>query len=691
MFFLSATIAEDLARVLPPIAPINPKIDTVHNEIKIDNYFWLRDRNDPRVIQYLNDENDYTTQIMRPTVGLQDSLYKEMLNRIKETDLNVPWRSDSFYYYYRTEQGKQYPIYCRKKWNLEAEEEIFLDHNRLAEGYDYYVIGSINISPDHSIAAFSVDTAGTEKMSIFFKDLCSGKIISDTIHNTGYPMAWANDNRTFFYATTDETNRPFTIFAHKLNGDLPDRLIFEEKDISFWVDIDRTKDGQYLIIETGTHVTTENYYLNADLPDGNFYLIQPRVHGVEYYIYHHGNYFYSLTNENAPNFKIMRARVKKSGIGSWIDFIGHQDSIKIETIEPFKNHMVIHERKYGLEQLQIYDFMNKTKHTVEFPEPTYTFWMHDNNEYNSDSLRLTYMSLITPKTVYDYDMQLHQLFQRKQFEVLGGYDPDIYCSERLTATGQDSTLIPISIVYRSDRPLKSGPLVLDGYGAYGSSNEPYFSSNRLSLIDRGFAYAIAHVRGGGEMGRYWYDQGRLLNKLNSFYDFISCAQYLIDNNYTSQDNLVISGSSAGGLLIGAVLNMKPEICAIAIADVPFVDVINTMLDPTIPLTTLEYDEWGNPDDHEYYEYMKNYSPYDNVSMQDYPHLLVTAGLNDPRVGYWEPAKWVANLRSKKTDNNLLLLKTNMGTGHMGSSGRYDYLKEIAFEYAFILEILSKKE
>ncbi|OGC41763.1 oligopeptidase B [candidate division WOR-3 bacterium RBG_13_43_14] len=684
-------LAGDLIPATPPVAQIIPRIDTIHNDIRIDNYFWLRDRDDPRVMQYLNDENEYTEQIMAATAELQDSLYKEMLGRIKETDLNVPWRSDSFYYYSRTEQGKQYLIYCRKKWNLDAAEEIILDHNVLAESYEYYDIGSLSVSPDHRMIAYSVDTTGRENMTIFFKDLRNGKLMSGNIPNTGYPMAWANDNITFFYATTDETNRPHKIYSHKLNGEQPDKLIFEEKDISFWVDIKRTKDGHYLIIETGTHITTENYYLNADIPDDDFSIIDPRTTGIEYYIYHHNGYFYSLTNKNAPNFMITRAKIEKYGIGQWKKFISHQDSIKIETIEPFNNYIVIHERKHGLEQLEILNLREKTRHLVEFPESTYTFWLHDNHEFNCDTLRLTYMSLITPKTVYDYNMKTHQLHLKKQFEVLGNYDPAKYRSGRLMATGQDSTLIPISIVYRIDRQKANGPLVLDGYGAYGSSNEPYFSSNRLSLIDRGFAYAIAQVRGGGEMGRYWYDQGRLLNKLNTFYDFISCAEYLIDNNYTSKDSLVISGASAGGLLIGAVLNMNPDLCAIAIADVPFVDVINTMLDPTIPLTTLEYDEWGDPNNTEYYEYMKNYSPYDNVSQQEYPNILVTAGLNDPRVGYWESAKWVARLRTLKTDNNFLLLKTNLGTGHMGSSGRYDYLKEIAFEYAFILEILNKKE
>ncbi len=691
LILINLSVRGESIIVKPPLAPVIRHIDSIHGDIRIDDYFWLRDRENPEVIDYLDRENEYADQIMAHAAGLRETLYREMLSRIKETDMNVPWRADSFYYYSRTEKDRQYPIYCRKKENIDAIEEIILDHNSIAERYAYCEIGGMSISPDHRYLAFSIDTTGDESMTIFFWDLPGGKLIADTIRDAGYPMAWANDNQTFFYATTDQTGRPYRIHAHRLNCRQADRLVYQEKDQSFWLDIRQTKDKRYLIIETGTHVTAENHFLDADTPDQNFALIKNRVNDVEYYVFHHDGYFYSLTNENAPNFKIVRARIKKNRIGPWQEYLGHRDDIKIEAVEPFKNHLVIHERKSGLEQLRILDIRNKNSRVVRFSEAAYTFWLHDNHEFDCDTLRLTYTSLITPKTVYDYDMKTGQLHPRKRFEVLGDYNPEQYRAERLMIPGKDSALIPLSIVYRNDRNQTGGPLVLNGYGAYGSSNDPYFSSNRLSLIDRGFAYAIAHVRGGGEMGRSWYDRGRLLNKLNTFHDFIGCAEYLINNEYTSKDNLVISGSSAGGLLIGAVLNMRPDLCRAAVADVPFVDVVNTMLDSTIPLTTLEYDEWGDPHDPVYYQYMKSYSPYDNVSEHNYPHLLVTAGLNDPRVGYWEPAKWVARLRARKTGNNLVLLKTNMGGGHSGSSGRYDYLREIAFEYAFILKFLRRKE
>lgn len=682
---IQCLLAQDKA-LQPPIAPVIPKIDTVHGIIRIDNYFWLRDRNDPWVTEYLKEWNTYTDVVMQDTKEFQETLYQEMLGRIKETDLSVPELIDDYYYYSRTEENRQYPIYCRKHRNLDAREEIVLDHNDLAQGRDYCEIAVLEVSPNHELLLYGVDTIGDERYTLFIKNLGVDTLYHETIENSGYSAAWTNDNRTFFYTVLDQTKRPFRLYRH-VSGTDPrnDIAVFTENDDRFWLYISRTKSGDYLTIGLGSHTTTETYIMNADTPMDSFRLFSPRKEQVEYYVEHINGYFYILTNDSAPNFKIMRTPVKTFRSSPWEVFIPHTDSVKIESFDVFRNHLATYERIDGLEHIKITDVRTNNSHYVDFPEPVYTYWRHSNREFDAEHVRYTYSSLITPRSVFDYDMNTRNAELKKQYEVLGGYDATHYCSQRIFARAPDSTLVPISLVYREGMVKnRKNNLILIGYGAYGSSMDTYFSSNRLSLLDRGCIYAIAHVRGGGEMGRYWYDQGRLLNKMNTFTDFIACAEHLIDEAYTSPDHLAISGGSAGGLLIGAVLNMRPELFHVALADVPFVDLMNTMLDPTLPLTVLEYEEWGDPGDKEYYDYMTQYSPYDNIIAQDYPHILITAGLNDTRVMYWEAAKWAAKLRVLKTNRTILLLRTKMGSGHLGASGRYDFLKDIAFEYAFML-------
>lgn len=688
--FHSSLIAQGVA---PPVAQKIPKVDTLFGEVRVDNYFWLRERDNPQVIAYLEAENKFTYAMMKDTEELQDKLFKEMVGRIKETDLSVPEKIDDYYYYTRTEEGKQYAIYCRKKGSLDAQEEILLDVNNLAKRYDYFYIGVYKISPSHQLLAYSVDTSGAENYTVYVKNLNTGELLKDMIPNTYYSVEWANDNMTLFYNVLDEAQRPYKLFRHKLGTDpKEDALVYHEKDEAYYLDLKKSKSRANIFMTLESMVTTEIHYLDANKPVENFKIVHPRQHEMEYYVEHHGNDFYILTNDNAKNFKLMRAPVENPSKDNWTEVIPHSVSVKIDDMDVFKNHLVVYERENGLKKIRVTNLTNNETHYVEFTEPVYTFWQADNPDYNTSLLRFNYSSLVVPRSVFDYDMDTKTRELKKQYEVLGGYDPSSYQSERIFAKVQDGTMIPISLVYKKGM-VKDGknPLFLYGYGAYGSSSEPYFSSNRLSLLDRGFIYAIAHVRGGGEMGRYWYEDGKLLHKRNTFTDFVACAKYLIAEKYTSREKLVISGGSAGGLLIGAVTNMRPDLFKAAIAEVPFVDVINTMLDPSIPLTVIEYEEWGNPHQKKYYDYMITYSPYDNVGPKDYPDMLITAGLNDPRVAYWEPAKWTAKLRAMKTDNHLLLLKVNMGAGHGGASGRYDYLKEIAFDYAFIFKVLGIKK
>ena len=656
-----------------------------------DNYYWLRERNNPEVIEYLEAENAYTDMVMKPTENLQETLYDEMLGRIKETDLSVPVKKGDYYYYTRTEEGRQYSVYCRKKGSLDAEEEVLLDVNELAEGREFMSLGIFEVSPDQNLLAYAVDILGNERYILRVKNLQTGEIYSDVIDSVSTSLEWANDNKTFFYTVTDDAWRPYKLYRHRLGDDVKnDAMVYHEEDESFTVDASKAKSGKHIFIDINSVTTSEAWFLDADNPDGEFKLVEPREQDVEYAVYHHGDDFYIVTNDNATNFKLVHTPVTKPGKENWQEIVPHRDSTMLDSIEIFSNYLVLFEREHGLKQVRVFDFRVNEYHRIEFPEPVYTVFSGDNPEYNTDLLRFTYMSLVTPRSVYDYNMKTRGRELKKQQEVLGGYDPDLYEEERVFATTNDGTGIPMSMVYKKGMKRDGGnPLYLYGYGAYGVSMDPYFSSNRLSLLDRGFIIAIAHIRGGGEMGRHWYEDGKLLNKKNTFTDFIACAEYVIEQKYTSPEKLVVSGVSAGGLLIGAVINMRPELFKAAVADVPFVDIMNTMLDPELPLTVGEYEEWGNPNEKEYFDYMMSYSPYDNVKAQEYPAMLVMAGFNDSRVSYWEPAKWVAKLRAIKTDNNVLLLRTNM-TGHEGASGRYNRLEEIAFEYAFILDVLGIK-
>jgi oligopeptidase B len=676
----------------PPVARVVPRVETVHGDLRVDDYFWLRDRSDPAVVAYLEAENRYTAGIMRHTEGLQERLYQEMRGRIKETDLSVPERVDDYLYYSRTEAGGQYPIFCRRHGE-HGGEEILLDQNPLAALHGHFRLGAKAVSPDHRLLAYSVDTSGAEEFTLYIKDLATGELFSESIVNTSHGVAWANDSRTLFYTVLDKARRPCRLYRH-LVGRNPseDVLVYFEPDASFFLDISRTRSRAYLVLDISSHSTSEVRYVSADRPDDPFLIVEPRVPGIEYTVSHHGDRFFITTNDNAPNFRLVQAPVAAPRREHWSAVLPYRPEVKLDVTDTFREHLVVYERASGLRQIRVLELASGKEHLISFPEPVYTVRAHGNPEFDTTLLRFTYTSLVTPSSVVDYDLAARTWTVRKQTEVLGGYDPSQYRSERLSATAPDGTAVPISLVYRMPLQLDGrSPLLLNGYGAYGLSYDPMFSSNTLSLLDRGFVVAIAHVRGGEEMGRAWYEAGRRLNKRSSFTDFIAAAEYLIGKGYSSADRLVINGGSAGGLLMGAVTNMRPELFRAVLAEVPFVDVVSTMLDASLPLTVIEYDEWGNPNDRAAYQYIRSYSPYDNVEAQDYPHMLVTAGLNDPRVAYWEPAKWTAKLRARKTDENRLLLRTNMGAGHAGASGRYDYLRELAFKYAFVLDVLGLPE
>ncbi len=681
----AASSTDNAWNVTPPSARTAPRVETIHGESRIDEYFWLRNRDDPRVLEYLKAENRYADGIMRHTDGLQEQLYQEMRSRIKETDLTVPERLDEWYYYSRTEAGGQYPIYCRNR-APDAPEEILLDQNPLAAGFAYFRLGAFEVSPDHRLLAYSVDTTGSETFTLYVKDLSTGEMLAEAISGTSPSVAWANDSRTLFYIQLDHARRPCRLYRHVLGSNpLADVLVHFEPDESFFLDISRTRSRGYLMLDLASHSTSEVRFLDADRPEDEFRVVEPRRTGIEYDVTHHGDRFFITTNDGAPNFRVMAAPVADPSRPNWSSLLPYQDQIKIDLIEAFRDHLVVYQRQAGLRQIRIVDLVSGGEHLVPFPEPVYTVRGHENPEFDTSVLRFTYTSLVTPSSVVDYDMRGRTWTVRKETEIRGGYDRTQYRSERLWATGPDGARVPISLVYRLPLELDgSRPLLLQAYGAYGVSFDPGFSANNLSLLDRGFVVAIAHVRGGEEMGRRWYDEGKLLYKRNSFTDFIAAAEHLVAEGYTSPERLVINGGSAGGLLMGAVTNLRPDLFGAVVAEVPFVDVVNTMLDATLPLTVIEYEEWGNPGEREAYEYIRSYSPYDNVTAQDYPHILVTAGLNDPRVAYWEPAKWTARLRARKTDENLLLLRTNMGAGHGGASGRYDYLREVAFKFAFML-------
>jgi oligopeptidase B len=678
--------AEDIK---PPVAEIIPKLDIMQDEQRTDNYFWLRDKSNPKVIEYLEAENRYTEAVMKHTEPFQEQLYQELLGRIKETDLTVPEKLDDYFYYTRTETGKQYRIYCRKQGSLDAAEEILLDGNALAEGHDYMAIGAYEVSPNHQLLAYAINTTGDEKFTLRVKNLSTGELLPDEVPNIYYGVEWANDNQTLFYTTLDDTKRPYKLHRHKLGSDSQeDALVYHETDESFYLHLGKTRSNAYLLMNLESNNTSEVHYLEADDPTGDFKVFQPRRREVEYSVEHHSDRFLIVTNVDAKNFKLIEAPVDAPSEANWKEVISHREAVKLDGVSPFQNHLVVYERENGLKQIRIFDLVTNEVHSVDFPEPVYTFWGGGNREFNTNILRFHYSSFITPNSVFDYNMDAKTRELKKQEEVLGEYDPSRYESQRIFAEAADGTEVPVSLVYKKGMTQDgNNPLLLIGYGSYGISIDPNFASNGLSLLDRGFIVAIAHIRGGGEMGRPWYESGKLLNKKSTFTDFITCAEHLIAENYTTSDKLVIQGGSAGGLLMGAVMNIRPELFKAVLAHVPFVDALNTMLDASIPLTVIEYEEWGNPNEKPYYDYIRSYSPYDNIEAKNYPNLLVTAGLNDPRVHYWEPAKWTAKLRASKTDSNRILLKTEMGSGHGGPSGRYDALKETAFEYAFILDVL----
>ncbi|OXG06666.1 S9 family peptidase [Flavobacterium araucananum] len=662
-----------------------------HKEIRVDNYFWLNDRENPEVIEYLNKENSYYESMTSHTKGLQENLYEEMKARIKEDDSSVPYFYNGYYYITRFETGQDYPIFSRKKGSLLAEEEILFNCNELAKGHAYFKLGGLSISPDNKFASFGVDIVGRRIYTIQVKNLETGEILSDKIENATGGSVWANDNFTIFYTKQDEvTLRADKVFRHKLNTDSnADVLVFNETDDTFNVSISKEKSRKYIVIGSGSTLTTEYRILNSDEPDGEFIVFQPRVRGLEYSISHFQDSFYILTNKDkATNFKLMKTPENKTGKKNWTDLIPHREDVLLEDIEIFKNYLVVEERSNGLNHIRIMPWNGDADYYLPFGSETYNAYTTTNIDFDTDVLRYSYQSLATPSSVIDFNMKTKTKEILKEQQVLGGkFDKDNYIEERVWATARDGVKVPISMIYRKGLN-KNGknPLLLYAYGSYGITMDTYFSSTRLSLLDRGFVYAIAHIRGGEDLGRQWYEDGKLLKKKNTFTDFIDCSKFVINENYTSPEHLYAEGGSAGGLLMGVIVNEAPELYKGVIAQVPFVDVITTMLDDSIPLTTGEYDEWGNPNNKKYYDYMLSYSPYDNVKAQNYPNMYVSTGLHDSQVQYWEPAKWVAKLRNLKTNNNLLFLDTNMDAGHGGASGRFEALKDLAKEFSFLLDL-----
>jgi len=680
-----------------PIAPRQPKEIIQHGQTRVDNYFWMRYKEDPEVLKYLHAEQDYLEEITGHTQSFQAKLYEEMKGRIKEDDSSAPEKDGDYFYYTRYEPGKQYPFYCRKQNSPDALEELLLDQNALVGETDFCRVGAFSVSPDTSKLAYSVDADGREICTLYIKDLITGNILPETFTNTygdvyGHGgVEWSNDGASFFYVTLDASQRPYRIHRHILGTDpAQDSLLYEEKDETYFLWLTQSRSKAYIMAFLISTITQECILLPNDGVSTEFKVFQPRIHGIEYSVEHAGDRFYIITNENAQNFKLMQTSLDKTTKDNWQEVIPHRADTLITGMDAFADFLVLYERNGGFKQIRISatDGLSDVNH-VSFPEPVYNILPMRNPEYNADVLRFTYTSLITPKSVIDYDVKKKTWAVVKRDEIPSGYDPAQYESERAYATAPDGTKVPMSLVYKKGLN-KDGnnPTLLYGYGSYGASMDPSFDSNRLCLLDRGFVYAIGHIRGGSEMGRAWYENGKMLNKRNTFTDFIACAEHLIAEKFTRKEKLAISGRSAGGLLVGACVTMRPDLFGAVIAGVPFVDVMNTMSDATIPLTTFEYEQWGNPDDKEYFDYMISYSPYDNIKARAYPHILVTTGLNDPRVAYWEPAKFTAKLRELKTDDNTLLLKTNFSAGHAGASGRYDYLKEVAFEYVFLIDRLN---
>ena len=671
----------------PPVAKKIHTENTINGGRLVDDYRWLRDKSNPDVAHYLEAENAYADSVMKPTDELQKKLYDEMVSHIKETDVNVPYKQGDYFYYSRWEKGKQYPILARKKGSVDAPEEITIDVNQLAKGEKFMAVGAYEVSEDGNLLAYSTDNTGFRQYRLHVRDLRTGKDLADSAEKVG-SVAWSADNKTVFYSVEeDKTKRHYRIYRHTVGSDTKDDPIaYEEKDERFNVGVAKSRSGKYLFMESGSHTTSEVRYLEAADPTGQWRVIAPRQQDIEYYADHLGDQFFIRTNDKGRNFRLVSTPVTSPGKESWKEVVPVRSDVMLNDFEPFADFYVLVERENGLPQLTVVNVANAAKQRIAFPEPVYTAFPQTNREYKTKFFRYSYQSLVTPASVFDYDVENRTSKLLKQTEVPGGYDASKYGSERLWATAHDGTKVPVSVVYRKDLKKADGsnPLYVYAYGSYGAILPVTFNSSRLSLLDRGVVMAYAHIRGGGDLGKPWHDAGRMMNKMNTFTDFIDCTEYLVANKYGARDRIAIEGGSAGGLLMGAVTNMRPDLFKVVVSHVPFVDVMNTMLDASLPLTVPEYEEWGNPNEKPAYDYMRRYSPYDNLKKSVYPAMLVKTSFNDSQVMYWEPAKYVAKLRTLKTDNNVLVLKTNMAAGHGGSSGRYDHLKEIAFDYAFML-------
>jgi len=691
-FAIMKVMAQDGNSMLqPPATEKKPKVTEINGDKLVDNYFWLREKTNPAVIAHLEAENAYTDSVMKPTAGLQEKLYNEILSHIKQTDNSVPYRWGDYFYYTRTVEGQQYPIFCRKQGNLNAPEQVLLDLNEMAKGQKFMSVGSFAPSDDGNLLAFSTDNTGYRQYTLQVKNLKTGELMPEKIERVDN-VAWATDNKTLFYVTEDDvTKRNDKMFRHVLGADKYE-LLYNEKDELFDIGVSRSRDKAVILLGAYSKTSTEFQYIPANDPNATWKVILPRQADHEYDVDHRGDLFYIRTNKGAKNFRVVTAPVSDPSEKNWKEFVAHRPAVKIDGIDLFADNAVLSEWENGLEQIEIVNFKNDQRHRIAFPEPVYSAGISSNREFNTPVVRYNYQSLSTPSSVFDYDMNSRKATLLKQTEVPGGFDKNNYKTERVFATAADGTKIPMSVVYRKTVKLDgSAPLLLYGYGSYGISIPPSFSAGRLALLDRGMVYVIAHIRGGGELGEPWRDAGRMMNKINTFTDFIACAEHLVNNKYTSKDRMAIQGGSAGGMLMGAVTNMRPDLFKAVIAQVPFVDVLNTMLDASLPLTTSEYIEWGNPNEKPAYDYMKKYSPYDNVHKANYPAMLVKVSLNDSQVPYWEGSKLVAKLRDYKTDNNPLLLKVNMGAGHGGASGRYDAIRETAFDYAFVLWQMGKMD
>jgi oligopeptidase B len=672
-----------------PKAKVIEKRLEKHGDVRIDNYYWLNERENPEVIQYLNDENAYTDFMMKDTDDLQKNLFEEIKGRIKEDDASVPYKLNGYFYITRYEIGGEYPIHTRRKASMDAPEEILFNVNEMAKDYTYFNLNGLNVSENNQYAAFGIDTVSRRIYTIQIKDLKTGEILADKLENTTGGSVWAADNKTLFYTRKDETLRSYQIWKHTLGTpQSSDVLVFEEKDDTYNTYVYKTKSRKYIIIGSGSSVSDEYRFIPADQPNAKWTMFQKRQRDLEYSIEHYGDHFYIMTNkDNATNFKLMKTPVNKTGKSNWVDVIPHREDYFLENFEIYNDYLVLEERTNGLTQINIRTWDGKTQYNLPFKEEVYSAYIGFNPDFDSQILRYGYTSMTTPNSTIDFNMKDKTSEVKKEQIVLGDFNKDNYVTKRIWVTARDEVKVPVSIVHRKDLVIdENTPLLQYAYGSYGSTMDVYFSTGRLSLLDRGFIYALAHIRGGQELGRNWYEDGKMLKKKNTFNDFVDISKYFIDNKYTSAKHLYAMGGSAGGLLMGAIINQAPELYNGVIAQVPFVDVVTTMLDDSIPLTTGEYDEWGNPNKKKYYDYMKSYSPYDNIEKKAYPNMLVTTGLHDSQVQYWEPAKWVAKLREMKTDNNLLLLKTDMEAGHGGASGRFEAIKEVALEYAFIFKL-----